>query len=305
MLGVNNDNAKRTPKTQGVEPFPLHLPHQEVALVQIAHKDLDCRTTSGRAGFRVLGIFANESKAKKHFKKCIKRDLIQKIPGFVVNLFETNVIPSNASRSVEYLSAKTEKLKADHKTMMEERKQLFEENLKKRKNGDLDTREEVLQMMKDNELEKEEVDDADADDDNEAVKRDAEIRNQQFVAVSCLIDKEEENEDAFTIYGAFAREDDAKRYINDTLSDHDNSIHLFVCDMYEWLFPYILENPKTLKNMPFSYHHDQLNSFMQFRASQKERVAAFKKHMEKQPEIETLEEGGEEGDDEGAQETKS
>lgn len=301
MLGVNNDNAKRTPKTQGVEPYPLHLPHQEVALVQIAHKDLNCHTTSGRAGFRVLGIFANESKAKKHFKKCIKRDLIQKLPGFVVNLFETNVIPSNTSRSVEYLSAKAEKLKANHKTMMEERKRLFEEKLKQRKNGDLDTREEVLQMMKDNaELEEEEVDDV--DDDNEAVKRDAEIRNQQFVAISCLIDKEEENEDAFTIYGAFAREDDAKRYINDTLSDDNNSIHLFVCDMYEWLFPYILENPKTLKNMPFSYHHDQLNSLMQFRASQKERVSAFKKQManQEQPEIEMLEEGNG-----GAQETKS
>tara|TARA_Y100001970_G_scaffold292487_1_gene433974 strand:- start:59 stop:859 length:801 start_codon:yes stop_codon:yes gene_type:complete len=265
---------------------------------------------NGRAGFRVLGIFDTESKAKKHFKKSVKRKLVQPLPAFVVNLFETNVIPSNASRTVEYLTAKAEQLKADNKTMMEEKKKLFEEKLEKRRKREIDTSEEVVEMMKRNDElhkakpERSQDDDSDSDEDDTEVKRDAEIRNQQFVAVSCLLDHGEAKEDAFTIYAAFARQDEAKRYVDDTLSDYENSIHLFVCDMYEWLFPYVLEEPGMLKNMPFSYHHDQLNSFMQNKVNQKERVAAYKKIME----THTKKEDGieiEEVDETGDNETKS
>lgn len=284
MLSVDTANAKRTPKTEGAAPFPLRIPNQNVALVQIAHRDLQCSTKNGRAGLRILGIFDKESKAKKHLKKCVKRGLVEPLPTFVVNLFETNVIPNNKSRTVEYLAAKAEALKEENKEEMAERRRKFEEKLEKRRNKEIDTRDEVLDMMKANEqLKKEEEakdDDSDDDDDNEGVKRDAEIRSQKFVAISYLLDKSEEQEDAFTIYAAFDRQDEATRYVKDTLSDYDNSLHLFVNDMYEWLFPYIIEKPGTLKSMPFSYHHDQLNAFMQTQANQKDMVAAYKRAME-------------------------
>ena len=103
------------------------------------------------------------------------------------------------------------------------------------------------------------------------MKRDAEIRNQRFVALSVLIDDGPEQEDAFTLYGCFDRESDAKRYVNDTLSDHENQRHLFVCDMYEWLFPYTIAQPGMAKKIPFSYHHEQLNAYMQNKGSRRRR----------------------------------
>ena len=284
MLGMNT--AKRTAKTEGVEPFPLRLPNQQVALVQIAHRELQCSTKNGRAGVRILGIFDKESKAKKHFKKCIKRGLIEPLPAFVVDLFETHVIPNNKSRTVEYLAAKAKTLKEQNKVEMEERQQKFKDKLEKRRTGELDTKEEVLDMMRFNdELKKkeqqEQIDEEESDDDDDVdIKRDAQIRSQNVVAISYILDKSEEQEDAFTIYAAFDRHDEAARYVKDTLSDYENSVHLFVNDMYEWLFPYFIEEPGMLKKIPFSYQHAHLNDFMQNQASQKDRVAAYKKALE-------------------------
>lgn len=278
------NSAKRTAKTQGVEPFPLRLPNQQVALVQIAHRELQCSTKNGRAGVRILGIFEKESKAKKHFKKCIKRGLIEPLPAFVVDLFETHVIPNNKSRTVEYLAAKAKTLKEQNELEMAERQQKFKDKLEKRRKGELDTREEVLGMMKTNETLKkkheEESDEESDDDETDDIKRDAQIRSQNAVAISYLLDKTEEKEDAFTIYAAFDRHDEAARYVKDTLSDYENSVHLFVNDMYEWLFPHIIDEPGMLKKIPFSYQHEQLNDFMQNQASQKDRVAAYKRAVQ-------------------------
>ena len=52
---------------------------------EIAHKDLHYSTKSGRAGLRVLGIFDAASKAKKHYKKCVKRGSVSGPPAFVVS----------------------------------------------------------------------------------------------------------------------------------------------------------------------------------------------------------------------------
>lgn len=287
MLAVNTENAARTSRAEGVEPYPLHLPNQSCALVQIAHKDLHCSTKSGRAGLRVLGIFDAASKAKKHYKKCVKRGLVSGLPAFVVSLFETNVIPSCKERSVEYLTEKAERLQSEYAEKMKKKKALFDETLEKRreirdeeaKSGAKKPDEWTPKKKEEAPALPEEASDSDDDDDEAEVKRDAEIRNQRFVALSVLIDDGPEQEDAFTLYGCFDRESDAKRYVNDTLSDHEDQRHLFVCDMYEWLFPYTIAQPGMMKKIPFSYHHEQLNAYMQNKVQQKEKVAAFKRAM--------------------------
>ncbi len=203
--------------------------------------------------------------------------------------FEDAVIPSTPERTSEYLVDKAARLHKASVARLQEAKKAFDERLDRRKAGGVNVEEDAAEyqrMVAENRREDEEealaaaATDDDAEGDNSMVLRDAEVRGQAFFACSFVVDPAEPYEDLFVVYAAFDREDTATRYVNDTLSDYEDTRNLFVCTCYEWIYPFMSENRRAMKSIPCTYKHELLDDIMQRQFSQKGAVAEFQRGEE-------------------------
>ena len=67
-------------------------------------------------------------------------------------------------------------------------------------------------------------------------------------------------------------EETCVRYIEDTLSDEEASMHLYCVDMYQWLYPTITANKGLMQEIPQSYRHQDLNSWINGKKSQEKMI---------------------------------
>lgn len=204
--------------------------------------------------------------------------------------FEDAVIPATSERTSEYLVDKAVRLHAASVARLQETKKAFDERLDRRKAGGATAEEdtdEYQRMVAENRREDEEAAalaaGAATDEDNDdstMVLRDAEVRGQAFFACSFVVDPAEPYEDLFVVYAAFDRQETATRYVNDTLSDYEDTRHLFVCTCYEWIYPSMIEDRRVMKSIPCAYKHGLLDDIMQRQFSQKGAVAEFERSEE-------------------------
>ena len=115
------------------------------------------------------------------------------------------------------------------------------------------------------------------EEDDTFVYRDAEVRNQRFCAVGIINDPDKSlNESMLAIYAGFETEEICIRYIEDTLADDEENMHLYCVDMYQWLYPTLTDNRGLMSEIPQTYRHDELNNWINGKKNQDAMIKKIK-----------------------------
>lgn len=251
------------------------------ALLNIAHKDLQCTSQNGLPAFRLMGFFPSKEHAYKHLQSILKRKLVDPIGFFAIETFSNFVIPSTADRTSDYLTNKAKALYELQQHKNKDEKNMFKKRLevKQREEG------EFQRMLEEKEKRAQERDaflSQPLEDADSFVSRDAEVRSQRYAAVGFINDPDTTlNEPLVCVYGGFDQESTCVRYIEDTLSDEVDEITLYCVEMYQWLYPTITANKGLMEDVPKSYRHQELNNWIKGKETNKQLVKEFYKNSKK------------------------
>lgn len=236
------------------DPYPLHLPTQEVFLLHKAHVEL--KAQAAHACFRILGLVETRPEPPQPWKG----DFIALDPAmdtFLHPCFEPLLI-GRQEYTPEVSAAKAQELLTAHREKLRLDKEIFEENVKEKRMGSVPppppssptapaatlptAAEDVRPCM--------------------PVSPMNEVRGQKLAVFSVLNGEEP----VVTVYGAFENETDAKHYIDATLSKHVLDLDIFVHPMYEWiqLDAESMESPLV----PRKYRHPILDAIMRKKRQQ-------------------------------------
>ena len=142
-----------------------------------------------------------------------------------------------------------------HRNKLEANKEVFDRNVKEKRMGDLPESTAALPPPAPAEIPATSVPCT-------PVPAVHEVRGQKLAVFSVLPG----HEPVVTVYAAFENEDDAKHYIDATLSQHVLDLDLFVHPMYEW----IQLDAETMESalIPRKYRHPILDSIMRQKRQQ-------------------------------------
>ena len=247
--------------------------------MNIAHQGLQCQSANGLPAIRVMGLFPSRDRAYNHLKKILKRKLADEIAYFVVDSFSKFVIPSTMDRTEDYLTKKAQALYEGNKKKNEAEKQTFQKRIGTTmdENAILDDFKRLREKREKQDAEKQAFYDQEAREDDSFVSRDAEVRGQRYAAIGIINDPDKTlNEPMVCLYAGFETEETCVRYIEDTLSDEEASMHLYCVDMYQWLYPTITENKGLMQEIPQSYRHKDLNNWINGKKSQEKMIKKIK-----------------------------
>lgn len=250
-------------------------------VVNIAHKGLQCKGKDDLPAIRIMGFFPSVSHANNHVKKILKRKLVEEIGFYVVDAFSKFVIPSSTTCTPEYLSEKAKRLYESRVEENKQKKENFDRRIGKTMEKE-EIEEDFKKLIKKKEKEEEEKEnffknmEVDEEDDT-FVYRDAEVRNQRYCAVGIINDPDKSlNESMLAIYAGFETEEICIRYIEDTLADDEENMHLYCVDMYQWLYPTLTDNRGLMSEIPQSYRHDELNNWINGKKKQDAMIKKIK-----------------------------
>ena len=238
------------------DPYPLHLPNQEVFLLHKAHTGLKAR--ADHACFRVLGLVEQRPEPPQTWTGSFVH-LDPAMDAYLHPCFEPMLIGQSADSTPEQERDKAAELLAAHREKLRLDKEVFEQNVKEKRMGAVpaagdDTPAAAPAAVKP----------AAAADSKPCmpVSPMHEVRGQKVVVFSVL----QGIEPVITVYGAFENDEDAKHYIDATLSKHVLDLDLFVHPMYEW----IQLDPETMESplVPRKYRHPILDSIMRKKRQQ-------------------------------------
>jgi hypothetical protein len=200
------------------DPFPLHLPNQEVFLLHKAHTGLKAR--ADHACFRILGFVEAQPEPPRPWRG----DFLQLDPAMDTYLhacFEPLLIGQSADCTPEEEGDKAQAQLADHREQLRQAKAVFDKNVKEKRMGSgpppappsspTGATATGPPCM--------------------PVSPVYEVRGQKLAVFSVLAGEEP----VVTVYGAFENDTDAKHYIDATLSKHVVDLDIFVHPMYEWI----------------------------------------------------------------------
>lgn len=259
--------------------IPLHNTNMECVLVNIAHQDLQCQSANGLPAIRIMGLFPSKDRAYLHLKKILKRKLADEIPYFVVDTFSKFIIPSTMDRTQEYLTNKAKALYEGNKEKNQAEKERFKERIgaKMDKETIVEDFKRLRKKREKEDAEKKAFLEQDVQEDDTFVSRDAEVRGQRYAAIGIINDPDKAlNESMVCLYAGFETEETCVRYIEDTLSDDEESMHLYCVDMYQWLYPTITENKGLMQEIPQSYRHKDLNNWINGKKKQENMIKKIK-----------------------------
>jgi hypothetical protein len=273
------DNAPRKEKNKDLPAIPLHNSAMNCVLVNIAHQGIQCQSTNGLPAIRAMGFFPSRDHAYNHLKKILKRKLADEIPYFVIDAFSKFVIPLTMDRTEEYLTRKAKTLYEGNMQKNQAEKETFQKRIGTTmdEKAILDDFKRLRKKREEEAEEKQAFYQQDVHEDDTFVSRDAEVRAQRYAAVGIINDPDKSlNEPMVCIYAGFETEDTCVRYIEDTLSDEEESMHLYCVDMYQWLYPTLTDNKGLMQEIPQSYRHTDLNNWMNGKKNQENIIKKIK-----------------------------
>lgn len=233
------------------DPYPLHLPTQEVFLLHKAHTQLKAKAP--HACFRILGLVETRPEPPQPWKG----DFIALDPAmdtFLHPCFEPLLIGCR-DYAPEEAAAKADAQLAAHREKLRLDKEVFEENVKEKRMGSVPSAPPSSPTACPADI---------AQDSRPCmpVSPVHEVRGQKLAVFSVLGGEEP----VVTVYGAFDNDADAKHYIDATLSKHVLDLDIFVHPMYEWiqLDAESMESPLV----PRKYRHPILDAIMRKKRQQ-------------------------------------
>lgn len=269
-------------------------------LINVAHENLQCQSANGLPAIRVMGFFLSRDHAYNHLKKVLKRKLAEEMPYFVIDSFSKFVIPSTMDRTPEYLKEKAEALYEGNKQRNEAEKKAFHARIGTTMDDAAikDDFKQLRQQREKEDGEKQAFFQQEVQEDDTFVSRDAEIRGQRYAAIGIINDPDAAlKESMVCLYGGYETEEICVRYIEDTLADEEDSMHLYCVDMYQWLYPTLTENKGLMQEIPQSYRHTEMNNWINGKKKEEQLIKKIKEanadyKKSKKQEEESEEEGG-------------
>ena len=267
------------------EPIPLRTASQEVVLFHRAHTHLKCR--SAHPAVRLLAVVetmpprqAGESPAALPVAwngTRIIRDMQKKhdLDIFMQPVFQPVLVPRHqGALTPEQEQEKIEQRLTQHAERLQHNRQAFTANVQDCKEGagagapapEPAPEPEAAAAPPP-------VDMAGAVVDT-PVGITSETRGQKMAVLSVVHDPNTvNNEPLVTIYGAFDTEDDARHYVDNTLSKHVIDQDLYVHPMYEWIYL----DPKAMQDnhVPAKYRDSTLDAIMRRQRTHKHDIQQY------------------------------
>ena len=273
-------------ETADKEPaaYPVEMPGQNVFIYNAAHSAQCVR--SARPMIRVLGVVADNTQAIAALRGVPIDAPVFTCTARRFTLLTRRPEEEDAAERIETMSVKRYDEYLATKKALEEREEAVKARFAK-ESGEFDAMDREMKgggaaetpPEEEAETPEEEpqlpiqpaetpdppanaAEDADGDGEGEYVARwTADIRNQQFAAVSIMEDEDtERDEPAVCVYGAFATEADCTRYITRTLAPLVREHNIMCVQMYEWV-EVTREAIAQIANV--SYRDEELAKIMQ------------------------------------------
>lgn len=257
-------------------------PGQASVLVQVAHKELSCRTANGRAAFRILGCFPSNAAAAQHFKRGDKKGYFSGLSAVVSPTFADILIPCRNDQSADALDAKAQRLCQQYAQAQQDYKKKFEARVDafKAKSSPpvANVDDDDAPLKKPPASPSTVVDNTEEEDDDDiVVSRDGEVRGQNFCVCSIVVDTfSAEQEDLFTVYACCDDMTSAQQYMA-MLKDVVGDRNLYIVNMYSWVYPYLTSTTEFKKNVPRQYRETILQDLL---VEGKRKQATMKKHLD-------------------------
>jgi hypothetical protein len=239
-------------------------PGQATVLVQVAHKDLPCRTANARAGFRILGCFPSNETAAAHFKRGDKNGYFSGLSAVVSPTFADILIPCRSDQPADALEAKARWLCQQYADAQQDYKKKFEARVDafKGKSPPPVTDDAPLTKPAAPASPSTVVDTEKEEEDDIVVSRDGEVRGQNFCVCSIVVDTfSAEQEDIFTVYACCDDITSAQQYMA-MLRDVVRDRNLYIVNMYSWVYPYLTSTTEFKKNVPRQYRETILQDLL-------------------------------------------
>ena len=99
------------------------------------------------------------------------------------------------------------------------------------------------------------------------------LPSQRYAAVG-IINPQDSDDCLVSVFAAFDVEQDAVRYVEDTLSDVHRTFDLFVVSTNSWIFPDVLRT-EAADRVPSSYRHEHLHDIMDYKKQLPARIEAY------------------------------
>lgn len=268
---------------------------QAFAAVQLAHQDLQCRSKT--AAFRILGLFPNQSRSKKHMER-----LQSKIPGYTVGthswfpILRENVANEEEARQKQIETVKRVKQYIDDS--VEENKKITDEigddkaEERFNKSRKLWEKREKLEMdiqAIDDENEENGVD----DDDDLYIPRTSEVRGQNWAAVSIISSPHIDEEPLINVLRAFETREDADDYVRNTCLSANVVTKCYSVRMYEWVHPCLTHTRDFFDSVKCSYSYSELEEIHNGKVEERKKIRSILESKGKSAqEIYTVIDGG-------------
>ena len=271
--------------------IPFQNPSQQTILINVTHRNQ--RPHSKMAGFRICGAFPNVDELTAHVSFVGGVDAFGRASLFAVNSHKKFVLCASErdQQDSTYTNAKLEAVSSQYMSTLNFHTDEFNANKQSRQQGKtgLSKNEKVYKFTTRSKAldEKFETDAKQASQRVAPLHKLAEVRRQSVAVISIINDTTSEAvkglrdpEPVVIVWGCFEAVEDAKHYIKHTATKYVRDVCLYIVDMYEWVYPAILE--KRIDEIEEEYRNPTLSKVMNARKAQKQKVMSYEEFCRKE-----------------------
>lgn len=254
--------------------LPFKIDTQSIAVYSVSHERMAPKAQDPKApAIRIYGLFPDQDEALDFAKTLSECDPSCSV--LMCPTHEWNLLPRSPERlqDPQSIGAHIDRVLKRYANERDESTQRFHDNVKNHRTGDATskTKKEEDEKTNDHESTKPATK-------GKRLPRDAEVRGQQFVAVSFLTDTEQSiPEPLFRIYAAFDSTADADSWVRNSGGDEVKDFNIDIVDLGKWLFPNDVPNEKLSKEV---YRSSELGNIMQSFKDQPAAVENYRKWRE-------------------------
>lgn len=267
LANYSDENAQPIDTSTG-PPLPLHLPGQNIALINVAHRGLSIH--SEHAAFRILGFFETAEEAVAHFRS----QRLEDTETGIHKAHSWKLVASKPSTSPEKEMGRVDEILTANRARIEADKKEFES----RKAGE--TTKETVPSPPSSTPPPSSPPPAGA---SAPQGVGSVLPDQRFAAVGVVLGDADDSVVCF--FGAFPNETEARRYVRDTLSEEYDEFEIFVVAMYRFVF---LKDAFEVDNAENGFRHKYLDDVWAQRRADHLSASKFKKKYSKETKKELI-----------------
>ena len=291
-----NDNTNDT----NLPLLPFQDPNQAVVMLNITHRNQ--RPKSKLPGFRICGAFKNVDELKKQVKRVGGLDAYGRASLLKAETHLKFLICTDFEKKQQnptYVMNKIAEISKKYTHMLDFHDQEFEQNKQQKKQGTtglsnkekikkLTSRKELLDKKFDKESSSQSQSSSSSDEtDPNVLSISSGVRKQEVAVVTIFNDMSEpvlngieDPEPVVIVWGCFENDTQAYHYIKNTASRYVKKSMLDVVNMYEWVYPTLIE--ENIDNLKEEFRHPTVNKLMKAKKQKKSEVKSYEEWLKEE-----------------------